>query len=160
MSAVTTVIGNTTSDFELRFTQGGKAVANVTVAVSERKFDKTKNEYVDGETWFARCTVWGELAENVAASILKGTRVIGQGRIGQRDWEDKDGGKRTSVEVTLDSIGPDLRYSTASVTRASSGNRGGTEATTGEPWANTPAANPAASQGESNGFAFEGDSPF
>jgi len=154
MSAVTTVIGNTTSDFELRFTQGGKAVANVTVAVSERKFDKTKNEYVDGETWFARCTVWGELAENVAASILKGTRVIGQGRIGQRDWEDKDGGKRTSVEVTLDSIGPDLRYSTASVTRASSGNRGGTEATTGEPWANTPAANPTASQGYTDEVPF------
>lgn len=120
MSATTVVIGNTTSDIELRFTNSGKAVGNVTVAVSDRRLDKSTNEWVDGDTWFARCTLWGELAENAAGSLMKGTRVIGQGRIVQRDWEDKDSNKRTSVEVTVDAIGPDLRYASATVVKAQS----------------------------------------
>lgn len=123
MTATTTLIGNTTSDLELRYTQNGKAVGNVTVAVADRKFDRQANEWVDGDTWFARCTIWGELAEHVAGSLPKGTRVIAEGRIGQRDYEDREGNKRTTVEVTIDEIGPSLKYATATVTR-SSGQRG------------------------------------
>jgi single-strand DNA-binding protein len=142
--ATTTLIGNTTSDFELRFTQAGKAVANVTIAVSERKFDRQANEWVDGDTWFARCSVWGKDAENAAGSILKGTRVIAVGRIVQRAWEDKEGNKRSSVEVLLDEVGPSTKYATVQVTRAeSSRGTGGAparqNASQGEPWtANAP----------------------
>lgn len=121
MSATTTLIGNATSDPELRFTQNGKPVASVTIAVSDRKFDKQRNEYVDGDTWFARCTIWGDMAEHAASSIHKGSRVIGFGRIIQREFEDRDGNKRSSVEVTLDEIGPSLRYATAQVTRKEAG---------------------------------------
>ena len=144
MTATTTVIGNTTSDIELRYTQAGKAVGNVTVAVSDRKFDKQTSQWVDGDVWFARCTLWGELAEHAAGSIPKGTRVIGFGRIGQRDWEDKDGQKRSSVEVTLDEIGPSLRYATAQVTRAArtSGSAAPSAPATEEEWA-TPSSNDA-----------------
>lgn len=137
MTATTTVIGNTTSDIEIRYTQAGKAVGNVTVAVSDRKFDRQTNQWVDGDVWFARCTMWGELAEHAAGSIPKGTRVIGSGRIVQRDWEDKDGQKRSSVEVTLDEIGASLRYATAQVARAASTSpsAGRTDAPAGdEPW--------------------------
>lgn len=121
MSAMTTVIGNATGDVELRFTQTGRAVGSVTVAVSDRVKNKETGQWEDGSTWFARCTIWGDLAEHAAATIKKGMRVIGYGRIGQREWEDREGNKRTSVEVTLDEIGPALRYATAEVTRTQGG---------------------------------------
>jgi single-strand DNA-binding protein len=121
MSATTTLIGNAVNDIELRYSQNGKPVAKVTIAVSDRKFDRQSNEWVDGDTWFARCTIFGDMAEHAAGSILKGTRVIAEGKIQQRDYEDRDGNKRTSVEVLIDEIGPSLRYATASVTKASRG---------------------------------------
>lgn len=120
VAATVTLIGNTTSDIELRFTQSGKAVGSVTIAVSDRVKD-ANGDWVDGKTWFARCTLWGELADHAAASIVKGTRVIAHGRVEQREWEDKDGNKRTSVEVTVDEIGPSVRYATAQVTRTTPG---------------------------------------
>lgn len=116
MSATTTLIGNTTSDVELRYSQNGKAIGNVTIAVSDRTKDASGN-WVDGKTWFARCTLWGEVAEHAAGSLHKGTRVIAFGRLEQNDWEDKEGNKRSTVQVTVDEIGPSLRYSTAQVTR-------------------------------------------
>lgn len=119
MAATTTLIGNATNDVELRYSQAGKAIGSVTIAVSDRV--KKDGEWVDGKTWFARCTIWGEMAEQAAASIHKGNRVIGFGRIEQRDWEDKEGAKRTTVEVTLDEIGVSLRYATAVVTRVERG---------------------------------------
>lgn len=159
MTATTTLIGNTTSDVEIRFTQAGKAVGSVTIAVSDRVKDKQTGEWKDGNVWFARCTLWGEVAENAAGSIPKGTRVIAEGRIQQRDWEDKEGNKRTSVEVTVDEIGPSLRYATAQVTRASAGTGQGAPQTgfTGEsdPWT-VPGA-PAGAQG---GGGYGGDVPF
>lgn len=162
MSAQTTVIGNTTADVELRYSQAGKAVASVTVAVSDRKFDRQANQWVDGDVWFARCSMFGDLAEHAAASIHKGTRVIGFGRIVQRQWEDKEGQKRSSVELILDALGADLRYATAQVTRAAS--TGGQSApNTGgqvseEPWS-TPSAQ-AGADGWSTPGSFGDDTPF
>lgn len=131
MTATTTLVGNTTNDIDIRFTNGGRAVGNVTIAVTDRRFDRARNEWVDGDTWFARCTLWGELAEHAASSLSKGTRVIATGRIGQRDYEDRDGIKRTTVEVTVDEIGASLRYATAQVTRAKSNTDTGQQ----DPWA-------------------------
>lgn len=162
MSATTTVVGNATADVELRYSQAGKPVANVTVAVSDRKFDRQKNEWVDGDVWFARCSMFGELAEHAAASIHKGTRVIGFGRVVQRQWEDREGQKRSSVELILDAIGPDLRYATAQVTRtqaAGQGQAAGTAPAAGaEPW-----ATPAGAQTDAwtvGGGSFGDDTPF
>src|SRR5918912_3745242 len=99
---VITVIGNVTDDPELRFTPGGAAVANFTVASTPRSFDKNTNEWKDGDTLFLRCSVWRQAAENVAESLQRGTRVIVQGRLKQRSYETREGEKRTVVELEVD----------------------------------------------------------
>jgi len=113
---IITVVGNLTADPELRFTPSGAAVASFTVASTPRTFDKQSNEWKDGETLFMRCSIWREAAENVAESLAKGNRVIVQGRLVQRSFE-KDGQKRTVVEMQVDEVGPSLKYATAKVTR-------------------------------------------
>src|SRR6201746_1357602 len=122
---VITVIGNLTSDPELRFTQPGRAVANFTVASTPRTFDRQSQEWKDGEALFLRCNVWRQAAENVAESLTRGSRVVVQGRLKQRSFETKEGEKRTVVELEVDEVGPSLRYATAKVTRAARGEGGG-----------------------------------
>jgi single-strand DNA-binding protein len=113
-----TLIGNLTDDPELRFTPNGAAVANFTIASTPRTFDRQSGEWRDGETLFMRCSLWRQAAEHVAESLSKGTRVIASGRIGQRSFEDRDGNRRTVVEMTVDEIGPSLRNATVKVTKA------------------------------------------
>jgi single-strand DNA-binding protein len=136
---VITVVGNLTADPELRYTQGGLAVANFTIASTPRSFDRASNDWKDGEALFLRASVWREFAEHVAGSLTKGSRVIATGRLKQRSYETKEGEKRTSIELEVDEIGPSLRYATAQVTRASSGggSAGGRQqgAVADEPWA-------------------------
>lgn len=122
---VITVIGNLTSDPELRFTPSGSAVANFTIASTPRAFDRQTNEWKDGETLFLRASVWREAAENVAETLTKGTRVIAQGRLKSRSYETKEGERRTSMELEVDEIGPSLRYASAKVTRSSRGGGNG-----------------------------------
>jgi single-strand DNA-binding protein len=114
---VITLIGNLTNDPELRFTPGGSAVANFTVASTPRTFDRQSNEWKDGETLFLRASVWREAAENVAETLTKGMRVLVQGRLKSRSYETKEGEKRTVMELEVDEIGPSLRYASAKVTR-------------------------------------------
>ena len=120
MSQVT-IVGNLTADPELRYTQGGIAVANFTVASTPRAFDKSSNEWKDGDPVFLRASCWRDMAEHVTASLSKGSRVIVTGRLRQRSYETKEGEKRTSIELEVDEIGPSLRYATAQVTRAPGG---------------------------------------
>jgi single-strand DNA-binding protein len=145
-----TVVGNLTADPELRYTQGGLAVANFTIASTPRSFDKQSSEWKDGDALFLRASCWREFAENVAGSLTKGMRVVAQGRLTQRSYETKEGEKRTSFELEIDEIGPSLRYSTAAVTRNPSrdGNSGRSNATREEPWATTAPANSGAAQGD------------
>lgn len=120
-----TIVGNLTADPELRYTQAGLAVANFTVAATPRSFDRQANEWKDGDALFMRCSVWREFAEQVAGSLTKGSRVIVQGRLTQRSYETQQGEKRTSIELQVDAIGPDLRYATATVIRVQRGQGGG-----------------------------------
>ncbi|WP_409489597.1 single-stranded DNA-binding protein [Amycolatopsis sp. cmx-11-12] len=122
---VITVIGNLTSDPELRFTPSGAAVANFTVASTPRTLDKQSGEWKDGEALFLRCNIWRQAAENVAESLTRGARVVVQGRLKQRSFETKEGEKRTVVELEVDEIGPSLRYATAKVNKVSRGTGGG-----------------------------------
>jgi len=122
---VITVVGNLTSDPELRYTQNGLAVANFTIASTPRTFDRQANEWKDGDALFLRASVWREFAEHVAGSLTKGSRVIAQGRLRQRSYQDREGNQRTSIELEVDEIGPSLRYATAQITRASGGSGGG-----------------------------------
>ncbi len=122
---VITVVGNLTADPELRYTQNGLAVANFTIASTPRTFDRQANEWKDGDALFLRASVWREFAEHVAGSLTKGMRVMAQGRLRQRSYQDREGQQRTSIELEVDEIGPSLRYATAQVTRAAGGSGGG-----------------------------------
>lgn len=113
----TILIGNLTADPELRFINSGAAVVNFTVASTPRTYDKATNEFKDGETLFMRCSMWREAAENVAESLHRGNRVIVVGKLKQRSYE-KDGQKRDVIEMEVEEIGPSLRYSTATPTKA------------------------------------------
>jgi single-strand DNA-binding protein len=141
---IITVVGNLTGDPELRFTPSGAAVANFTIASTPRAFDRQTNEWKDGDTLFLRCSAWREMAENVAESLTKGTRVIAQGRLVQRSYETREGEKRTVVELQVDEVGPSMRYASAKVTRAQRSGGGGYSAggaqggAENDPWA-TPA---------------------
>jgi single-strand DNA-binding protein len=134
---IITVVGNLTADPELRYTQGGLAVANFTIASTPRTFDRATNDWKDGDALFLRASCWREFAEHVAGSLTKGSRVIATGRLTQRTYDDRDGNKRTSIELQVDEIGPSLRYATAQVTRASGGGGGSRPVSSGaeEPWA-------------------------
>lgn len=112
-----TVIGNLTAAPELRFTQGGHAVANFTVASTPRTFNRQTGEWEDGPALFLRCNLWRKAAENVAESLTKGSRVIVAGRLRQRTFETREGDKRTVIELEVDEIGPSLRYATPSITK-------------------------------------------
>ena len=122
---VITIIGNLTGDPELRFTPSGAAVANFTVASTPRQFDRTSNEWKDGETLFMRCSVWRDAAENVAESLQRGTRVLVSGRLKSRSYETKEGEKRTVIEMDVDEVGPSLKYATAKVNRTQRGSGSG-----------------------------------
>ena len=171
---VITVVGNLTSDPELRYTQNGLAVANFTIASTPRNFDRATSEWKDGDALFLRASVWREFAEHVAGSLTKGARVIATGRLKQRSYETKEGEKRTSMELEIDELGPSLRYSTAAVTRAPSNGGGGQQRANtpapqqqqnDEPWAPTAPAKtaaPAASGGDAwnNPGNFGDETPF
>lgn len=115
-----TIIGNLTGDPELRYTQAGAAVANLTIASTPRAFDKNANEWKDGETVFMRASVWREHAEHVASSLSKGTRVIASGLLRQRSYQTKEGETKTSMELEIEEIGACLKNATVVVTRAQS----------------------------------------
>ena len=128
-----TIVGNLVADPEIRFTQGGVSVANVTIASTPRVFKN--GEWTDGEALFLRGTIWKDAAENVANSLHKGVRVIATGKLKQRSWDDeKTGTKRTSVELEIEEIGPSLKFTGASIegrAKASYSSGGGNNS----PWA-------------------------
>jgi single-strand DNA-binding protein len=113
----TTITGNLTADPELRFTPTGRPVASFTIANTPRYPDKATGQWKDAETWFVRCSAWGDMAENVAASLTRGAAVVATGRLAYRGWETTEGDKRGAVEMTVDDIGPSLRRNVAKVTK-------------------------------------------
>ena len=111
-----TLVGNLTRDPELRYTTGGRGVASFGLAVN-RRFQQ--NGEWQEQTSFFNITAWAELGENAAASLQKGARVIVTGRLQQREYETREGEKRTIVEVIADELGPSLRWAQAQVERIS-----------------------------------------
>jgi single-strand DNA-binding protein len=138
-----TIVGNLTREPELRFTQGGRAICTLGLAVSRRY--QVNNEWQE-QTSFFNVVAWAQLGENAAASLNKGMRVLVTGRLEQRSYETSDGEKRSVVEVVAEEIGPSLRWATASVDRndrrsgdgsaggsTTGGNAGGGRAATSDP---------------------------
>lgn len=132
-----TLVGTLTADPELRYTPSGAGVANFTVASNSRHFDKNTNAWVDDPAIFMRCNIWRQAAENVVESLTRGTRVIVQGRLKQREWE-KDGQKRTVMELEVDEIGPSLRWATAKVNKATRSGEASSPQVD-DPWSTAPA---------------------
>ena len=107
MLPVVTIQGNVTADPDLKFTATGMAVCTITVAAGERKKDDAGN-WVNGDTTFLNCTVWGDTAEMVADSITKGQAVAVVGKLKQRVVE-RDGSKTTYFDVKVDSIALEIK---------------------------------------------------
>ena len=144
MSTTVTLTGRLTKDPELRFSASGSPVARFSVVTSRRVRDKTSGEWSDADTSFWDCVAFGQLAENVAESLEKGTAVIVTGRAAQEEWETKDGQKRRSVKVTAEEVAPSLRWASAKISKAArakpaagNGNQGQADA---DPWASEPPA--------------------
>lgn len=114
-------VGNATADAELKATRSGAMVATWTLAQTPRT--KQGDDWVDGEPIFVRCSAWRDLGEHAADTITRGMRLVVLGRMKVRSWE-QDGVKRTGIECDVEAVGPDLRYATATVTKASSGGGG------------------------------------
>ncbi|MFH9005219.1 single-stranded DNA-binding protein [Streptomyces afghaniensis] len=110
-----TLVGNLTDEPELKFTDSGTALAKFTIAVTPRTFDRTSNQWKDGTTAFYRCAAWRTLAEHVAESLSKGSRVVATGRMRQHDWTNDQGEKRSMLAVEVDDIGASVRFTTVQI---------------------------------------------
>ncbi|MFT3852066.1 MAG: single-stranded DNA-binding protein [Ilumatobacteraceae bacterium] len=111
-----TLVGNITREPELRFTGGGKGVASFGLAVNRRY--QMNGEWQEKVSFF-NIVAWDSLGENAAASLHKGNRIIVTGRLEQREYETREGEKRTVVEIIADEIGPSLRWARAEIERIS-----------------------------------------
>jgi single-strand DNA-binding protein len=114
MSNSVTLIGNITRDPELRYTPTGQATATFGLAVS-RKWQNKQTQAWEEVTSFFDIVTWREMAENVAACLPKGSRVIVTGRLEQRSWETQQGDKRSKIEVVADEVAPSMRWATAEI---------------------------------------------
>lgn len=119
MSNNITVIGNLTGEPELRYTQGGTAM--LTGSIADNRRYQVNGEWQE-ETSYVNFVAWRDLAENAAATLNKGMRVVVTGRLQQRSYEDKDGNKRNAYDIVVDDIAPSLRFATAAVTKTAKGN--------------------------------------
>jgi single-strand DNA-binding protein len=109
-----TLVGNLTRDPELRYTAGGRALASFGIAVNRRY--QVNGEWQEQVSYF-NVTAWGDLGENAAASLSKGSRAIVFGRLEQRDYENREGEKRSVVEVVAEEVGASLRWAQAQIER-------------------------------------------
>jgi single-strand DNA-binding protein len=160
------------ADVELRFAANGNPVTKVPLVFNSRKKNQQTNEWEDGDSFFVTGTLFKDRAEWAAEKLNRGDEVIVTGRLKTRSWEDKDGQKRSTVELMVDEIGPTLRTLIPKTQRQgggfgqdtppSGGRQGGQQDTYGgqgrggqskpadDPWATSP--------GQQQGFA--DDPPF
>lgn len=108
-----TLVGNCTRDPELRYLPSGVALTTFGLAVNHRY---KKGDAWESETSFFDVKCWRELAENVAESIVKGTRVLVSGRLAVESWE-KDGETKSKVVLNADECGPSLKWATCEVVK-------------------------------------------
>jgi len=157
-----TVVGNLVADPELRFTPSGQPVATFRVASTPRIRDNATNEWKDGDSLFLTCNVWRQAAENVAESLQRGMRVLVTGRLKQRNYETKEGEKRTVYEVEVDDVGPSLRNASAKVNRASrgSGENGFSGGNGGSGGGNRGGGGYSGGQGSSGGASSRNEDPW
>lgn len=140
MSDHITLVGNVVGDPEERATRGGDPIAAFRLAVSERRFDRERGQWIDGHTNYYSVSVFGELGRNALTSLHKGERVIVAGRLRLREWE-TEAKRGVSADISADAIGHDLRWGSSAFTRSSRAQTGAaaddeaTSAGDGDAWA-------------------------
>lgn len=153
-----TIVGNLADDPELRYTQGGIAVVSIRVGSTPRTYNKATSAWEDGETVWVRCTAWREVAENVAQSLTKGSRVVVTGRLkAPSAYQSAQGEARASLELEIDEVGPSLRYATATVARRAR-EGGAPGAVASDPWGDAPAMSRGAAKPAEDSWANPGTS--
>lgn len=122
---IITVIGNLTDDPTPRVSQAGKAWVTFRIASTPRVRDRQSGDWSDGEPLWLGCRAYGEYADNIAATLSKGMRVIVQGRLTSRSYTDNQGQQRTSLDLEVEEVGPSLRFASAQVVQAQQRGSGG-----------------------------------
>ena len=122
---IVTFVGNIVADPELRMSQAGKPWVTFRLACTPRVKDRDSGEWGDGETTWVGCKAYSDYAANIDQSLRKGTRVIVQGRLSTRTYTDNSGVERSSLDLEVEAIGPELRFATAQVQRSQGGGGGG-----------------------------------
>ena len=97
------IIGNLGADPEMRYTPNGRPVTQFNVAVNQSTKNQQTGEWVEATDWF-RVSIWGDRAERAAENLRKGNRVFVEGRFKTREYESRDGQKRTSLDLTADNV--------------------------------------------------------
>lgn len=97
------IIGNLGSDPEMRYTPSNRAVTQFNVAVNQSTKNQQTGEWVEETDWF-RVSVWGDRGERIAEQLRKGNKVFVEGRFRTREFDGRDGQKRTALEITADSV--------------------------------------------------------
>jgi len=105
-----TLMGRLAADAELKFTNDGTPVASFTVMTSRRFNNPNTGKWEDRDVTGWRCAAFGDFAENLAAQFMKGDAVIVYGQLSESTWEDRDGGKRSRIEMRVDAAGHDFRW--------------------------------------------------
>jgi single-strand DNA-binding protein len=137
-----TIVGNLTDEPELRFTASGAAVVKFSVANNRQRFNRDTSTWEDAGTDFHRVTAWNYLAQNVAETLRKGSRVLVFGELKQSHWtDDKTNEKRSGWDVAASAVGPELTFATATVTKTTTGARG--QSAPDDPWATASKERPA-----------------
>lgn len=142
-----TIVGNLTSDPELRFTPAGVATVRFTIAHNPRTLDRQTNEWKDGDATFFECSAWRDLAEHIADSLHVGNRVIAYGTLKTTRFESTGTGKTPAGEiiarqqVDVSAIGPELTFATATTKKATRSRAG--EVPADDPWASASKTRPA-----------------
>jgi single-strand DNA-binding protein len=116
MTSTVTIVGNLTKDPELRFTPTGQATATFGVAVNRRWQNHQTQDWEEATSFFD-VVAWATLAENIADSLHRGDRVVVQGRLDQRNWENNDGDKRSKIEITANEVASSLRWATVDISK-------------------------------------------
>lgn len=110
-----TIVGNITKKPEIKTTNQGKLVTRLRVASTRKRY--IEGRWIDGESAYIDVDCWEHLAQNVVNTFGKGDRIIAEGRLRTDEWKDEQGNKRSFTKVVADSVGPDLRFATAVITR-------------------------------------------
>lgn len=140
MTIRTTAEVGVVAEPELRFTKAGKAWTSIRAVSKPRK--NVNGQWVDGDPTWLNVIVFGKSAEMLVESgVTKGTRLLVAGRLENREWEDREGNKRTSLEITADTVGLDTTftaYERVVSEKAARGAAARRDAEPDDPWANMP----------------------